>query len=209
MVFECMREVLYISAGEIDQVSSHLGVDKMQQECGSDRCGFFSTVGSKPNKLKIKCRSKKELKLDLGNLCFVDVDFLAPQKNKHDKVFLYQCCERGYNCPQNNLFFSTLTNDTVLKRCSDGKLLIHNLSSNTNTKRLLLSGDVETNPGPTMYKKINGSKVALMNLRNTLFLNSQSINKCHSFLSEKCTRLTSVSYAQNDDTLHTMFRSWE
>ena len=75
--------------------------------------------------------------------------------------------------------------------------------TNTYPYRLLLSGDIETNPGPTTYRNFKGSKVTLMKLRNCLFLNDRSVNKCHSFLySEKCTRLT-VSYSSQQDSLHT------
>ena len=131
-------------------------------------------------------------------------------------------------------------------------LLLPVITSDTFPNKLLLAGDIESNPGPTynqvndrhfpavandisnvdlqikvnciiyemkcartkkrffnersksapnVFSKFKGSKVTLMNLRNSLFLNHTSVNKCN-FLFEKSVQLT-VSYSSEHETLRT------
>ena len=66
----------------------------------------------------------------------------------------------------------------------------------------------EKKSGPTMHRKVKGSKLVLMKIRNKLFLKSESINKTFNGFSEKFTQL-SVSYIGNDTliTQNISFRS--
>ena len=146
-----------------------LGVGKMQHGCGGDGGGdgggvFFSVECINPyliylkslryresikkfikNKYKIKCGTKEELELDLCNLCFVDVDIILPDKFQYDKVCVYAGCNDG-------ILSTTINRDMDVFLHTVLCLTLSAVTSNTFPNKLLLSGDIESNPGPSNYQ---------------------------------------------------------